>query len=389
MPDGRIMFTSFRQNAVLVGDVKTGNFTELRRPGRDAYFVPPDWMIFRDDADGPLYAQQFDLRTLHPIGEPAIIASRVETRPDAWSRFTASPSALLYSAPVAPGTAKLVIVDRRSMTVDSIPVPGDAFSFDLSHDERRIAFGGSGVWVYDRARGATTRLTTQTLPGQGNIDPVWSPGDSVLVYRTAYAGNIMLRLYHEASEHSDSLYGSGRRAAMRPSWSPDGRTVGFTLRSDEVGQYEEVWMYSLGEHRAWRPFEPRGNHQWVSWSPDGRWLAYQSDETGAPEIYIRPASGHGAPIPVSTAGGECPRWRPDGRSLFYRAPDGSIMEVSVTLGPTLQLSRPTVAVVGAPFASTNRSFAVLDNGQHFLAFARGDAPVFILSLGWRERLSAR
>jgi Tol biopolymer transport system component len=176
---------------------------------------------------------------------------------------------------------------------------------------------------------------------------------------------------------------------MRPSWSPDGRTVGFTLRSDEVGQYEEVWMYSLGEHRAWRPFEPRGNHQWVSWSPDGRWLAYQSDETGAPEIYIRPASGHGAPIPVSTAGGECPRWRPDGRSLFYRAPDGSIMEVSVTLGPTLQLSRPTVAVVGAPFASTNRSFAVLDNGQHFLAFARGDAPVFILSLGWRERLSAR
>jgi Tol biopolymer transport system component len=176
---------------------------------------------------------------------------------------------------------------------------------------------------------------------------------------------------------------------MRPAWSPDGRTVGFTVRSDQVGTYEEVWMYSLGERRVSKPFEARGNLQWASWSPDGRWLAYQSDETGAPEIYVRAASGHVAPVRVSTAGGECPRWRQDGRSLFYRAPDGSIMEVAVTSGRTVELSPPTVAVVGAPFASTNRSFAVLDNGQHFLAFARGDAAVLTLSLGWQHRLSSK
>ena len=146
-------------------------------------------------------------------------------------------------------------------------------------------------------------------------------------------------------------------------------------------------MYSLGERRAWQPFEAKGNIQWASWSPDGRWLAYQSDETGAAEVYMRPSSGRAAVIRVSTAGGECPRWAANGRALFYRAPDGSIMEVGLRASAAgVELTRPLTAVVGAPFASANRSFAVLDNGEHFLAFARGDAPVYTLSLGWRERV---
>ena len=116
---------------------------------------------------------------------------------------------------------------------------------------------------------------------------------------------------------------------------------------------------------------------------------YQSDETGAPEIYVRSAAGDDAPARVSTAGGECPRWRADGRAIFYRAPDGSIMEVGLKAGRSIEFSAPSVAVVGAPFATTNRSFAVLDNGKQFLALARGDAPAYTLSLDWQERLRGR
>jgi hypothetical protein len=387
LPDGRVLFSSFRQNVVLMADATTGKLTEVRRPGRDAQFVLPDWMLFRDDAEGPLYAQRLDMRSFRPIGEPQIVAAHVATRPDAWARFTASPVAIVYNDPPAPGTDRLVVVDRRSVIVDSIPVPGDAFSFDLSHDGQRVAFGGSGVWIYDRVRRVTRRLTTQVVPNQGTVDPTWSPGDSLLVYRTAYAGNIMLRVYHIDADVSDSVYGAGRRAPMHLSWSPDGRTIGFTLRSDQIGIYEEGWTYSLGERHARKVFDAPGNVQWMSWSPGGRWLAYQSDESGASEIYIRPASGRTAAIPVSSAGGESPRWGTDARSLFYRAPDGSIMEVAISAtGPKIELSPPKVAVVGAPFASANRSFAVLDNGQHFLAFARGDALVYTVSLGWQERI---
>ena len=387
LPDGRIMFSSFRRNAVLVGDATTGKFTEIRRPGRDAQFVAPNWMLFRDDAESPVYAQRFDLRTFQLIGEPQIVVPAVATRPDAWGRFAVSPRAIVYSEAPSSGTSRMVMVDRRSMIIDSIPVPGDAFSFDVSHDGRQIAFGGTGIWLYDRVRRVAKRLKAEQVPNQGTIDPTWSPGDSLLVYRTAYAGDITLRLYHVATDRSDSLYATGRRAPMHIAWSPDGRTIGVTVRSDQVGTYEEAWMYSLGDGRVWKPFEAAGNLQWASWSPDGRWLAYQSDESGATEIYVRSASGHAAPIPVSTAGGECPRWRQDGRSLFYRAPDGAIMEVAVAAGRTIELSRPIVAVVGAPFASANRSFAVIDNGQHFLAFARGDAPVLTLSLDWQQKLS--
>ena len=387
LPDGRVLFTSFRQNVILVADAKTGAVAEVRRPGRDAQFVPPDLMTFREETDGPLLVQRLDMPALRPIGEAQIVAARVATRPDAWARYASSPGAIVYNESLAPGASRLIVVDRRSEVIDSVIVPGDAFSFDVSHDGRRIAFGGSGIWIYDRDRRVTTKLATQTLPSQGNIDPTWSPGDSVLVYRTAYAGDIMLRLYHIASDVSDSIYGAGRRAPLHLSWSPDGRTIGFTLRSDAIGRYEEAWMYSLGARRAWQPFEARGNVQWASWSPDGRWLAYQSDETGAAEVYIRPASGRAAVTRVSTAGGECPRWAANGRSLFYRAPDGSIVEVGVqATGAAVELTRPRVAVVGAPFASANRSFAVLDNGAHFLAFARGDAAVYTLSLGWREKV---
>jgi eukaryotic-like serine/threonine-protein kinase len=386
LPDGRILFSSFRANAVLVVEPSTGKIAQLRHPGREAEFAAPNWIVFRDEAEGPLYAQPFDLRTLRVLGQPTIVAAHVATRPDAWGRFATSPLAILHNESVPLGTARLVIVDRRSAIVDSIPVPGDAFSFDLSHDEQKIAFGGSGIWIYDRVRRVTTRLPSQTLPGQGNIDPVWSPGDSVLVYRTAYAGNIMLRRYHIASDSSDSLYGAGRHAPMHLAWSPDGGTVGFTLRLDEIGRYEEAWTYSLGTHRAAKIFDANGNSQWVTFSPDGRWLAYQSDESGAPEIYIRSATIHSPAIRVSTAGGEAPRWGRQGRSLYYRAPNGSIMEVAISIGQSVELGRPVVAVVGAPFTNANRSFAVLDNGQHFLAFARGDAPVFTLTVGWQERI---
>jgi Tol biopolymer transport system component len=130
--------------------------------------------------------------------------------------------------------------------------------------------------------------------------------------------------------------------------------------------------------------------QWLTWSPDGGWLTYQSDETGANEIYVRNASGRSAPIRVSTAGGECPRWRADGKSLFYRTPDGSIVEVAVNrIGNRFELSPPVVAVVGAPFANANRSFAVLDNGRHFLAFARGDPAMLTLSVGWQQNLASK
>jgi eukaryotic-like serine/threonine-protein kinase len=163
----------------------------------------------------------------------------------------------------------------------------------------------------------------------------------------------------------------------------------FQLSAGDTAAKDEIWIYSLGERRAARVWDAPGNLSSPRWSPDGRLLAYVSDETGAPEVYIRAVSGSGVAVRVSTAGGEFPVWRADGRDLYYRVPDGSIMRVGVKLRPTIALSPPSVALAAPPFSRMVRSFEVTPDGQRFVGFGREDPLLFTLVLNWAARLMAR
>ena len=389
LPDGRVLFSGVRSNKIMAVDLSNGHIVDVRKPGRDAQFAAPDRVLFFDEDNGPLYAQRLDLKTLAPIGEPRILVDHVMSINGHFARFAVTEHALVYDPAPMLGAVRLISVDRRSVVRDSIVAPADAQTFAPSHDGRRIAFGGYGISLYDRARNVTTRLGIPVAPGQITVDVAWAPGDSLMAYRTAYVGAPTLMMYHVRSGVTDSLFAADRRVVIRPTWSPDGRRIAFTLRSGTVGAFEELWIYSLDDRAARRAWPARGNHGSPAWSPNGRWLAYESDESGAFEVYVRSLAGDDVPVRVSSAGGQFPRWRGDGRSLFYRAPDGSIMEVSVTGDRALELSPPRVAVVGAPFsfAASNRSFAVSADGEQFTAFARGDTPTFTLLLDWQAALS--
>jgi Tol biopolymer transport system component len=117
-------------------------------------------------------------------------------------------------------------------------------------------------------------------------------------------------------------------------------------------------------------------------------LTYVSDETGGPEVYIRALSG-GVATRVSSAGGEFPYWRADGRELYYRVPDGAIMAVAVRLGPRLAVSSPTVVLADPPFSRMVRSFQVTQDGQRFVGFGREDALLFTLISNWQVRLTRK
>jgi Tol biopolymer transport system component len=118
-------------------------------------------------------------------------------------------------------------------------------------------------------------------------------------------------------------------------------------------------------------------------------MAYVSDETGAPEVFLRPVKGSSVALRVSTAGGEYPFWRADGRELYYRAPDGSIMGVTITLGPKPVLSKPGVILADPPFSRTIRSFEVTPDGERFVAFGREDPLLFTLVTNWQSRVASR
>jgi dipeptidyl aminopeptidase/acylaminoacyl peptidase len=179
------------------------------------------------------------------------------------------------------------------------------------------------------------------------------------------------------------------RNLRTPDWSPDGRRIAFQLSAGDSAVKDEIWIYSLTERRAARAWDSQGNLSSPRWSPDGRWLAYVSDETGAPEVYIRAVSGSGVAARVSAAGGEFPVWRADGRELYYRVPDGSIMGVGVKLGSPIVLSQPKVALAAPPFSRMVRSFEVTLDGQRFVGFGREDPLLFTLVLDWAARLPAR
>ncbi len=398
LPDGRrIMFSGvIDRNTASIVDLESGQITRVRADGGgDAIFVAPDWFLWREAAGGALNAQRLDLRTLQPVGEPRLVLDRVVGVRSVPS-YTAVPTAIV-ALQTSADARHVVWVDRQSAVVDSVRAPTDfsnplfgAATAALSHDGRRIAFAAGGpLWIHDRDRRVAVQVRAQTSPDQGTLDPAWSPGDSLIAYRTLFAGTLELRTYSIARGTSDSLFASGRRNIRTPAWSSDGQRIAFQLSAGDSAALDEIWIYSFATRTATRAWPDRGNASSPRWSPDGQWIAYVSDGLGAPEVFVRPVAASGIEARVSTAGGDYPRWSRNGRELYYRAPNGSIMGVRVTLGRTATLSTPTVVVAAPPFSRAARWFDVTPEGDRFFAFNREDPPVLTLLQGWQARLGGR
>jgi eukaryotic-like serine/threonine-protein kinase len=399
LPDGkRVLFSSFRGNVALAADIETGALTEVRQPGNEAHFVPPDMMLFRD-ASGPsgqqgaVYAQQLDMNTLRPIGEPRTFFDRVIGIGGLF-RFTATPRVFVGVR----GSGKplsLLWVNRQSAIVDSIVLPREAgplissANFGVSRDGRSVAIGGLGLWLHGRDRNVAARVRAETMPNQGIVDPAWGPGDTLIAYATVFRGPLMLRLYHVRTGRSDSLFSPGRRNVRNIDWSPDGGRIAFVLSAADTVLRDEIWVYSMAERRATRAFETSGNARSPRWSPDGRWMAYMSDVSGAPAVYVRRTGDASVEVPVSPSGGDFPRWRSDGRELYYRAPDGAVMAVSAQLGETAVLSRPRVVVSSPPLNRTTRELEVVPDAMEFVAYGREDPAMFTVMTDWAAKLGEK
>ncbi len=389
LPDrNRVLFSSTRDDVALIVDVATGVVADVRRGTRDAHFSAPDWLLYVVVENGPLYAQRLDLTTYRPVGEPRKVLDRVLTITGVAS-FTAVSGVLVAQEPRLVAEAPRILwVDRQSVVVDSAVAPEGVRRIALSHDGQRVALAGTGLWLYDRARRVATRAQATTLPGQWVNEAAWDPGDSRIVYGVARAGSLGLRLYHVDTDASDSLFSAGKRIAGDPDWSPDGTRIAFTLYAGEGGRGHEVWVYAFETRTASRAWESTANAYAARWAPDSRWLAYTSDESGTPEVYVRAVPGTAAAVRVSTAGGRFPRWRADARELYFQRADGAVMAVDVELARNPRLGAPRVVLAAAPFARTDRGIEVTADGRTFVSFGRGAAPVFTLLLDWAATMGS-
>jgi Tol biopolymer transport system component len=243
----------------------------------------------------------------------------------------------------------------------------------LSPDESRVTFnavapqgGNTDIWVMDLARGNPTRLTFDPSPDHS---PVWSPDGTRIVFTSERDGHANLYQSAASGGGADELLVQSNFRKTASDWSADGKFLLYHEVNPKTGF--DLWVLPLtGEQRSFpflqTPFDERQGH----FSPDGRWIAYASDETGTWQVYVRGFPSSGGKWQVSTDSGSQPQWRGDGRELFYLS-NRKLMAVEVSgSGPTFHAGVPRelftmhITTIGLP--GPRNIYAATRDGQRFL-----------------------
>jgi len=235
-----------------------------------------------------------------------------------------------------------MVRDRAGNNAVSVSSAVNLYGPTLSHDGRRIAVDVSDVqnngdiWIYDRTRPAPTRLTFDPA---NETSPIWSPDDDEIVF-ASLAGSTTHDLYKKKSSGtgSETLLHQCDLHCFPADWRLDGHYILFNQANPEADY--DIWFLSLPDGKAepflTTPFDEIG----AGFSPDGRFVAYDSNESGKREVYVRDFGNPGSRWQISSGGGMSPRWSQDSRELFYLAADGQLMAVTVTTSPRFEASAP-------------------------------------------------
>jgi eukaryotic-like serine/threonine-protein kinase len=366
LPDGR-HFLFARASGPGQGDEYAGSLAskdaKLILPGAlTAAYAPPGYLLFLRGRT--LMAQPFDLRALSVSGDPSAIADGVED-------FSVSGTGtLVYTFGLA-GMTHLVWVDRAGKQISEAAPPGEYDNMQLSPDGKRVAFDGTNsgnmsIWIRDLERGIQSRLTFQ----RSNV-PQWSPDGSTLVFAWIGIGSAeIIDLGERPANMSEAEKVLAKLSAppiMFPSdWSSDGRYLVY-YRTD-TNSKSQLWVLPMFGDRKPFPFlRSEFDQSEGQVSPDGKWIAYVSDESGAPQICVTSFPTPSGIQQISTAGGTQPRWRRDGKELFYLALDDELMAVAVRTGGTFGADSPRALFeTRLPVSDLRQAYSVSPDGQRFL-----------------------
>jgi eukaryotic-like serine/threonine-protein kinase len=320
---------------------------------------------------GVLYAVGFDPKSLEIRGTPVpmVPAVSVDTPTGAAHYSCAEDGTLAYVPGSSQSGRALVWVDR-SGAVQPLDLPPQLYNdVRLSPDGRRaaVAVGSSGdadIWLYDFTRKTFTRLTFDTT----NATPTWSAdGRSILYSSIDGSASVLRRVPADGSRPPEEL-GKAPSRAYFGKGPRDGAWAILAYSNLSPASKTDVVRRSLEPDAKPLPIAATQFDEYTpSVSPDGRWVAYQSDDTGRDEVYVRDASGSGARWQVSNQGGNEPNWSADGRELFYRS-EGQLMAVGIGAGPVFAMGAHRVLFDGVydMRSDTGLSYDVAPDGEHFL-----------------------
>ncbi len=394
LPDGK-RFLFFANAASSRSGIYAGSLdsrdVRLLVPGQsNGEWVEPGWLLF--GRDGNLMAQPFDGR-LRPRGEAVPIAEGVAFfRPFNSADFSTSQSGVLaYRLGTLP-LARLVWRDRSGRELGNVGEPATYRAPHLSPDGTRLSVvkvdprtENGDVWVYDLERNTASRLTREAWQLS---NPVWSPDGKRIAFGCDKAGFMDLYEIPADGSGAEKLLAHTKDYKVPTDWSRDGTLLAFEATTASTGW--DVHLLSLGGSGPPRVFAgSRFFEGAAAFSPDGSWIAFVSDVSGRPEIYLRPVLGEGERA-VSTAGGNAPRWRADGRELFYVGGDNRMMSVPIEPGPAAKtgVPRPLFEVPDIAFGVGLAHYDVTPDGQRFILVtpvAAPPRPSLTIATGWQPR----
>jgi dipeptidyl aminopeptidase/acylaminoacyl peptidase len=335
------------------------------------------------------------------------VAQAVGTDGTFRSAFSVSATGVLAHRAGAGARRQLVWVDRSGKMLGAVGSPdeNELANPALARDGQRVAVnrtvqGNQDVWLIEVSRSVAGRFTFDEA---NDSRPVWSPDGRQVVFNSPRNGrfDLFMKPASGAAEEQALLVTAQGKVAM--DWSPDGRVLLYATQDTKTAS--DLWALPLtGERKPFPVVQTSFDEIEGQFSSDGRWLAYASNESGRYEIYVRPFPDAGGKWQVSTGGGSQPRWGPDGKELFYVAPDNRLLAVPLRLAPearAVEVGAPVVlfptrlasggATIAAASINARAQYAVARDGRFLMNVAADDAvtsPITVV-LNWQSGLAAR
>jgi Tol biopolymer transport system component len=359
----------FDKNALFIGELGSTERHLLVEASSNAAYAEPGYLLYMRDNE--LVAQSFDLKSFSLTGQPHQILREIYYMPvlDLPLFAVSGNGTLIAQTGSALGVSRLTWFDREGKVAGNLGPAGTYANPNLSPDGRRVAYDqrspdgrAIGVWVQDVKSDTALRLT---LHPSLNQVPVWGPDGKTIVFTSnRKLTNKIFQKNADGSGSEDQITDIKAGRMINPwDWSRDGK---YLLARNEA----ELWYYSPREDKSHTYMKGPWLVRNAQFSPDGKYVAYATNETGDWEIYVSPFPDAGSKWQVSRGGGEEPRWQADGKELFFVSPDGKLMASSVKLGAGFEATAPT------PLFQTRRrqkissqdvfTYAVTENGNKFL-----------------------
>jgi len=396
LPDGRhFLYLAEPPSTIWVASLDSKETKQLPNADSMAVYASPGYLLFVRQAT--LMGQAFDAAHLALQGEPFRIAENVRFigngNGNGAAAFSVSDTGVLvYRSGANISAVKTVWFDRTGRELEPINQTGDSRNPRLSPDDSRIAVqrqdpGGRGdIWVIDLARGTNSRVTFNATD---ESYPIWSPDGTRIVYASNQNGK--LDLYQKASTGAgnEELVLKSDQDKLPVDWSSDGKLLLF--RSTDPKTLFDLWILPLNGDRKPVPFaQAPFNEAWASFSPDGKWIAYSSDESGNYQVYVQPFPPTGDKTQISVDIGLTPFWRRDGKELFFLTSDNRVFSVDVELGAKFRAGVPKSLFQARGLASIAAALraSVARDGKRFLLVTTGEtteSPLTVL-LNWTSAL---